>query len=182
MAPPRALRELTLTLGAAVVALGSLLYIAWKICFRRAGSDWDGWWERELRELREQAPPGDTVRREGLSRPVARRERQRVGISPGSPVLGFPSPHLTEPSRAGTGQRLGTAPGALRPPHDPAGEEAADRDCPRDHQLGKALDRQQDPPERVGLGKGAQGQDPPRTSHQDSLELVRLDSPGYSAG
>ncbi|XP_054245315.1 ADP-ribosylation factor-like protein 10 [Indicator indicator] len=63
MAPSRALRDLTLTLVAAVAALGSLLFIAWKIYFRGAGTstDWSGWWERELQELREREPPGDTV-------------------------------------------------------------------------------------------------------------------------
>ncbi|NXS59561.1 ARL10 protein, partial [Brachypteracias leptosomus] len=62
MAPPRALRDLTLALGAVVAALGSLLFIAWKIYFRDTGTgtDWAGWWEQELRELRERAPPGDT--------------------------------------------------------------------------------------------------------------------------
>ncbi|NWU63714.1 ARL10 protein, partial [Pterocles burchelli] len=61
MAPPGALRELALALGAAVAALGSLLFIAWKMYFRGTGTGtgWDGWWERELRELRERAPPGD---------------------------------------------------------------------------------------------------------------------------
>ncbi|KAF1480186.1 ADP-ribosylation factor-like protein 10, partial [Pygoscelis antarcticus] len=59
MAPPGALRDLTLALGAAVAALGSLLFIAWKICFRGTGTDWGGWWERELRELRDRAPAGD---------------------------------------------------------------------------------------------------------------------------
>ncbi|NWI65698.1 ARL10 protein, partial [Todus mexicanus] len=61
MAPPRALRELALALAAAVAALGCLLFIAWKIWFRHpgTGTDWSGWWERELRELRERAPPGD---------------------------------------------------------------------------------------------------------------------------
>ncbi|NXR16072.1 ARL10 protein, partial [Semnornis frantzii] len=64
MAPRRALRDLTLTLVAAVAALGSLLFIAWKIYFRgtSTGTDWSGWWERELQELREREPPGDTVR------------------------------------------------------------------------------------------------------------------------
>ncbi|NXS74686.1 ARL10 protein, partial [Pandion haliaetus] len=62
MALPGALRDLTLALGAAVAALGSLLFIAWKIYFRGTGTgtDWGGWWEQELRELRERAPPGDT--------------------------------------------------------------------------------------------------------------------------
>ncbi|NXX58695.1 ARL10 protein, partial [Scopus umbretta] len=61
MAPPGALRDLTLALEAVVAALGSLLFIAWKICFRGAGAgtDWGGWWERELRELRDRAPAGD---------------------------------------------------------------------------------------------------------------------------
>ncbi|NXN11239.1 ARL10 protein, partial [Indicator maculatus] len=62
MAASRALRDLTLTLVAAVAALGCLLVIAWKIYFRGAGTstDWSGWWERELQELREREPPGDT--------------------------------------------------------------------------------------------------------------------------
>ncbi|NWX23402.1 ARL10 protein, partial [Aegotheles bennettii] len=61
MAPPGALRDLTMALGAAVAVLGSLLFIAWKIYFRGTGTgtDWAGWWEQELRELRERAPPGD---------------------------------------------------------------------------------------------------------------------------
>ncbi|NWS54446.1 ARL10 protein, partial [Chunga burmeisteri] len=61
MAPHGALRDLTLALGAAVAALGSLLFIAWKIYFRGTGTgtDWGGWWERELQELRDRAPPGD---------------------------------------------------------------------------------------------------------------------------
>ncbi|NXX12146.1 ARL10 protein, partial [Podargus strigoides] len=64
MAPRRALRDLTLALGAAVAALGSLLFIAWKMYFRGTGTGtgWDGWWERELQELRElqdRDPPGD---------------------------------------------------------------------------------------------------------------------------
>ncbi|NWR72152.1 ARL10 protein, partial [Centropus unirufus] len=55
MAPRGVLRELTLALGAAVAVLGSLLFIAWKIYFRGTGTGtgWDGWWERELRELQE---------------------------------------------------------------------------------------------------------------------------------
>ncbi|NXH72644.1 ARL10 protein, partial [Hydrobates tethys] len=63
MAPPGALRDLTLALGAAVAALGSLLFIAWKIYFRGTGTgtDWGGWWERELRELRDRAPAGDAL-------------------------------------------------------------------------------------------------------------------------
>ncbi|XP_025903341.1 ADP-ribosylation factor-like protein 10 [Nothoprocta perdicaria] len=56
MAPAGAFRHLALALGAAVAALGSLLCIAWKVYFHRGGTcaGWDGWWERELRELREQ--------------------------------------------------------------------------------------------------------------------------------
>ncbi|NXI39527.1 ARL10 protein, partial [Galbula dea] len=67
MALPRALRDLTMALGAAVTALGCILFIVWKIYFRDSGTgtDWDGWWERELQELRERAPPGDAVRDEG---------------------------------------------------------------------------------------------------------------------
>ncbi|XP_064377024.1 ADP-ribosylation factor-like protein 10 isoform X2 [Dromaius novaehollandiae] len=65
MAPPGAFRHLTLALGAAVAALGSLLFIAWKIYFRGSGTGagWAGWWERELWELREQQsrdPPDGT--------------------------------------------------------------------------------------------------------------------------
>ncbi|NXW81694.1 ARL10 protein, partial [Alopecoenas beccarii] len=60
MALAGALRDLTMALGAAVAALGSLLFIAWKIYFRTGtGTDWSGWWEQELRELRERAPAGD---------------------------------------------------------------------------------------------------------------------------
>ncbi|NXE29134.1 ARL10 protein, partial [Ardeotis kori] len=64
MALRGALRELTLALGGVLAVLGSLLFIAWKIYFRETGTGtgWDGWWERELRELREQAPPGDANR------------------------------------------------------------------------------------------------------------------------
>ncbi|NXI95487.1 ARL10 protein, partial [Psophia crepitans] len=51
-----ALRDLTLVLVAVLV---SLLFMAWKIYFRGTGTDTDGWWERELRELREQYPPVD---------------------------------------------------------------------------------------------------------------------------
>ncbi|XP_067161262.1 ADP-ribosylation factor-like protein 10 isoform X1 [Apteryx mantelli] len=66
MAPAGAFRHLTLALGAAVAALGSLLFIAWKIYFRGTGTgaSWAGWWERELRELREQQsrdPPDGTL-------------------------------------------------------------------------------------------------------------------------
>ncbi|XP_068816188.1 ADP-ribosylation factor-like protein 10 [Struthio camelus] len=68
MAPPGAFRHLTLALGAAVAALGSLLFIAWKIYFRGVGTGggtgWAGWWERELRQLREQQsrdPPDGTL-------------------------------------------------------------------------------------------------------------------------
>ncbi|CAM9466333.1 unnamed protein product [Bubo scandiacus] len=63
MAPPGALRDLTLALGAAVAAFGSLLFIAWKIYFRGIGTGigWSDWWERELQELRDRAPPGDAL-------------------------------------------------------------------------------------------------------------------------
>ncbi|XP_062443346.1 ADP-ribosylation factor-like protein 10 [Rhea pennata] len=66
MAPPGAFRHLALALGAAVAALGSLLFIAWKIYFRGTGTGtgWAGWWERELQELREQQsrnPPDGTL-------------------------------------------------------------------------------------------------------------------------
>ncbi|XP_030359732.1 ADP-ribosylation factor-like protein 10 [Strigops habroptila] len=55
-----ALRALALTLGAAVAALGSLLYIAWNIyfCDSNSGTDWDRWWEQDLWE---QAPPEDPL-------------------------------------------------------------------------------------------------------------------------
>ncbi|NXD66217.1 ARL10 protein, partial [Eolophus roseicapillus] len=57
-----ALRALALTVGAAVFALGSLLYIAWKIyfCDTDSGTEWDRWWEQDLWE---QAPSKDAVRR-----------------------------------------------------------------------------------------------------------------------
>uniref|UniRef100_A0A669PSN9 ADP ribosylation factor like GTPase 10 n=1 Tax=Phasianus colchicus TaxID=9054 RepID=A0A669PSN9_PHACC len=52
MAPTGVLRNLTLVLGAAVVVLGSLLFIAWKLYFRgtEPAGTWDGW---ELRELQD---------------------------------------------------------------------------------------------------------------------------------
>uniref|UniRef100_A0A669QAT7 ADP ribosylation factor like GTPase 10 n=1 Tax=Phasianus colchicus TaxID=9054 RepID=A0A669QAT7_PHACC len=55
MAPTGVLRNLTLVLGAAVVVLGSLLFIAWKLYFRgtEPAGTWDGW---ELRELQERDP------------------------------------------------------------------------------------------------------------------------------
>lgn len=85
MALAGALRNLTLTLGAAVAALGSLLVIAWKIYFRTGtGTDWNGWWERELRELRElwdRAPAGDAV---GAGPPL-RPSRGGNGTGSGSP-------------------------------------------------------------------------------------------------
>ncbi|NXI72493.1 ARL10 protein, partial [Anseranas semipalmata] len=73
MAPPGALRDLTLALGAAVVALGSLLFIAWKLYFRDTdtGASWDSWWERELRELREQAPASTLVPEAAPCHPAA---------------------------------------------------------------------------------------------------------------
>ncbi|NXW42128.1 ARL10 protein, partial [Nyctiprogne leucopyga] len=63
MALSGALRDLKLALGAVVATLGSLLFIAWKIYFRGTdtGTDWSGWWERELQELRDLAPPGDAL-------------------------------------------------------------------------------------------------------------------------
>ncbi|XP_033922632.1 ADP-ribosylation factor-like protein 10 [Melopsittacus undulatus] len=56
----RTLRALALTVGTAVFALCSLLYIAWKIYFRdtNSGTDWDGWWEQDLWE---QAPHKDAL-------------------------------------------------------------------------------------------------------------------------
>ncbi|XP_053145819.1 ADP-ribosylation factor-like protein 10 isoform X1 [Hemicordylus capensis] len=51
MAPARALRHLSLVLGAAVAALGSLLFIAWKIYFRDVNDSsigWRGRWEQQL--------------------------------------------------------------------------------------------------------------------------------------
>ncbi|KAG8128450.1 hypothetical protein E2320_015294 [Naja naja] len=51
-----AFRHLSLTLGAAIAVLGSLLFIAWKVCFRDADDSCVGWrsrWERQLEaELR----------------------------------------------------------------------------------------------------------------------------------
>ncbi|KAK4814053.1 hypothetical protein QYF61_006560 [Mycteria americana] len=140
MARPGALRDLTLALGAAVAALGSLLFIAWKICFRGigTGTDWGGWWERELRELRDRAPAGDAdpLYREPLTGISPIPTGQGRGRASGSLRV----PHTPETVKLGKGQGLGIVPGVTR--------------------LGKALDRQQDPSEHVGLGKGAQGQDP----------------------
>nr|XP_056721951.1 ADP-ribosylation factor-like protein 10 [Euleptes europaea] len=63
MAPTSALRHLRLALGAAVAALGSLLFIAWKVYFRDVNDSsvgWRGRWERQLAlELGRSAPPGD---------------------------------------------------------------------------------------------------------------------------
>nr|XP_020646769.1 ADP-ribosylation factor-like protein 10 [Pogona vitticeps] len=61
MAPPAgAFRHLSLALGAAVAALGSLLFIAWKIYFRDVNDSCIGWrgrWEQQLRaELERKAP------------------------------------------------------------------------------------------------------------------------------
>ncbi|XP_075297996.1 ADP-ribosylation factor-like protein 10 isoform X2 [Opisthocomus hoazin] len=63
MSPPGPLRHLALALAAAVAVLGSLLFIAWKRYYRGTGTGtgWDGWWERELRQLRDRAPPGDAL-------------------------------------------------------------------------------------------------------------------------
>lgn len=63
MAPTGALRNLTLALEAAVVVLGSLLFIAWKLYFRGSepAGTWDDWWERELRELQERDPAGSAA-------------------------------------------------------------------------------------------------------------------------
>ncbi|XP_042665363.1 ADP-ribosylation factor-like protein 10 [Centrocercus urophasianus] len=60
MAPTGVLRNLTLVLGAAVVVLGSLLFIAWKLYFRgtEPAGTWDSW---ELRELQERDPAGSTA-------------------------------------------------------------------------------------------------------------------------
>lgn len=118
MAPPRALRDLTLALGAAVVALGSLLFIAWKLYFRdtELGASWDSWWEREVRELRDRAPAGSTVRREPLagtrSVMVTRRDPRKDGEGAGSS-------RSTEPLRLGKVHGvwvlLGCSPGHLHP-------------------------------------------------------------------
>ncbi|NXY50156.1 ARL10 protein, partial [Ceuthmochares aereus] len=64
MAPPGVLQKLALVLAAALAVLGSLLCIAWKVWSRRTGTGtgWDGWWERELQELRDRQPPGHAVR------------------------------------------------------------------------------------------------------------------------
>lgn len=92
MAPPRALRDLTLALGAAVVALGSLLFIAWKLYFRdtELGASWDSWWEREVKELRDRAPPGSTVRTSsGDGRPPG--SPKRMGKEQGDPEVLSPA-------------------------------------------------------------------------------------------
>ncbi|OPJ88022.1 hypothetical protein AV530_008065 [Patagioenas fasciata monilis] len=100
MALAGALRNLTLTLGAAVAALGSLLFIAWKIYFRTGtGTDWSGWWERELRELWDRAPAGD-----------AQDPYEHVGLEKGVGGSGSPGiSHQDPPERYSTGrQPLGT--------------------------------------------------------------------------
>ncbi|NXV43527.1 ARL10 protein, partial [Uria aalge] len=89
MGPPGALRELTLALGAAVAALGSLLFIAVKIYFRGTGTGtgWGGWWERELRELRDRAPPGDAVSGGTDPRRESRPQGRPAPHPPASPQL-----------------------------------------------------------------------------------------------
>ncbi|XP_015261143.1 PREDICTED: ADP-ribosylation factor-like protein 10 [Gekko japonicus] len=63
MAPTGALRHLSLALGAAVAALGSLLFIALKIYFRDVNDSsvgWRGRWEQQLAvELGRKTPKGD---------------------------------------------------------------------------------------------------------------------------
>ncbi|XP_048346689.1 ADP-ribosylation factor-like protein 10 [Sphaerodactylus townsendi] len=63
MAPTGALGHLSLALGAAVAALGSLLFIAWKLYFRDVNDSsvgWRGRWEQQLaRELGRSIPNGD---------------------------------------------------------------------------------------------------------------------------
>ncbi|XP_054832773.1 ADP-ribosylation factor-like protein 10 [Eublepharis macularius] len=63
MAPAGALKHLSLALSAAVAALGSLLFIAWKIYFRDASHSsvgWRGRWEQQLlAELRHNTPNGE---------------------------------------------------------------------------------------------------------------------------
>lgn len=83
MAPTGVLRNLTLVLGAAVVVLGSLLFIAWKLYFRgtEPAGTWDSW---ELRELQERDPAGSTVR--GSNPPPLGPGTQRRGC----PSLGSP--------------------------------------------------------------------------------------------
>uniref|UniRef100_A0A8D0GPU2 ARF like GTPase 10 n=1 Tax=Sphenodon punctatus TaxID=8508 RepID=A0A8D0GPU2_SPHPU len=64
MAPSAgAFKHLSLVLGAAVTALGSLLFIAWKTYFRdgNASSSWRGQWEQQL-----EAEPGCNLREEEL--------------------------------------------------------------------------------------------------------------------
>ncbi|XP_032996296.1 ADP-ribosylation factor-like protein 10 [Lacerta agilis] len=63
MAPAGAFKHLSLALGAAVAALGSLLFIAWKIYFRDVNDSCIGWrgrWEQQLEaELGRNAPGGE---------------------------------------------------------------------------------------------------------------------------
>ncbi|KAM4653567.1 ADP-ribosylation factor-like protein 10 isoform 1-T2 [Amazona ochrocephala] len=82
-----ALRALSLTVGAAVFALGSLLYIAWNIyfCDTTSSTDWDGWWEQDLWE---QAPSKDAVRR-GRT-PAGNPGPSRVGRAQGRDLPGIP--------------------------------------------------------------------------------------------
>lgn len=105
MAPTGALRNLTLALEAAVVVLGSLLFIAWKLYFRGSepAGTWDDWWERELRELQERDPAGSAVRAAGAA---------AVGLS----FAGIPT---------GMGKQLGSGWGLL-----PRGAEAVGSEAP----------------------------------------------------
>lgn len=141
MALPGALRDLTLALGAAVAAVGSLLFIAWKVYFRGTGTgtDWDGWWEQELRELRDRAPPGDTVRG-GWGWTLARTpgpSQGRKGIGSGSPRDPLYREPLSGIPPIPTGQGVGIPPASSHARDRQAGEGAGGRDRPCDHQAGE---------------------------------------------
>lgn len=187
MAPPAALRDLALALEAAVAALGSLLFIAWKIYFRGTGTgtDWGGWWERELQELRDRAPDDDAVRggRTLATPPGPSRggKGTGVGISPGSPTPGSPIPgapyrDLSGPNGAGTGQGVGMS---SHPRDCPAGEGAGGRDRPCDHQAGEDSGSPAGSLQARGTG-GAGSGSLLGSRARIPLEPVRLDAPGYS--
>ncbi|XP_064885718.1 ADP-ribosylation factor-like protein 10 isoform X1 [Columba livia] len=115
MALAGALRNLTLTLGAAVAALGSLLFIAWKIYFRTGtGTDWSGWWERELRELWDRAPAGDAAGDGGWQGTLLRvfPSNSTSCLSKGLRVLGPAHTHPAPPSTPTAGLAAGAGAGA----------------------------------------------------------------------
>lgn len=145
-----------------MVALGSLLFIAWKLYFRdtELGASWDSWWEREVKELRDRAPPGSTVRTSsGDGRPPG--SPSRMGKEQGDPVRRLGKVH-------GVWVPSGCSPGHLHLPpwgvRSPLGAHPAGEGCvgwgeapgsPRYSRLSKGT--VWCPYSSIWLGKGARG-------------------------